>query len=105
MSAGSDQRAGETQEDGSPARGGVFDRQTLSDLFVNAVPICIMAALLVGFSLLSPGSGGEPLLGMHLALIGGVVLVSYVAARAIAGDEQTLQPDGPDTGTAPDDSE
>lgn len=70
--------------------GGVLTRTTLSDLFVNAVPILIMGALLVGFQLLAPGSGGEPLLAMHLALIGGVVLVSYVAARMVASTGSEL---------------
>ena len=69
---------------------GVVDRQTLSDLFVNAVPILIMAVLLVGFTVLTPGSS-EPLLAMHLALVGGVVLVSYVAARAIASADGPLR--------------
>ncbi|MEF8786341.1 MAG: DUF6684 family protein [Haloarculaceae archaeon] len=87
----SDQQVSEPAgEKTDSARAGVFDRQTLSDLFVNAVPIFIMGALLVAFSLLAPGSGGEPLLAMHLALIGGVLLVSYVAARAITGAESQL---------------
>lgn len=89
----SDQQVGDSAgATADSARAGVFDKQTLSDLFVNAVPIFIMGALLVAFSLLAPGSGGEPLLAMHLALIGGVLLVSYVAARAISGAEN--QPGG-----------
>lgn len=95
----SDQRVGDPAgENADSARAGVFDKQTLSDLFVNAVPIFIMGALLVAFSLLAPGSGGEPLLAMHLALIGGVLLVSYVAARAISGAENQL---GGSTDTEP----
>jgi len=86
------------QEDGDSDATGVLDRQTLSDLFVNAVPVLIMGALLVVFQLLAPGSGGEPLLAMHLALVGGVVLVSYVAARLVANADGELRganaPDG-----------
>lgn len=67
----------------------VFSRQTLSDLSINAVPILIIAAFIGLFALLAPESGAEPLLGFHLALATGVVIVSYVAAKAIAatGDE------------------
>lgn len=83
--------------DGNGDSGGVIDGRTLSDLSVNAVPILIMGALLVGFQFLSPGSGGEPLLAMHLALVGGVVLVSYVAARVIASaDGELTGPNGTD---------
>ena len=90
-----DQQTGDSDSDEESVR--VFDRQILSDLFVNAVPILILAVLLVGFQLLAPGSGGEPLLFMHLALVGGVVLVSYVAARVVANAEGELRgPDSPD---------
>ena len=89
MAGEHDQRETATDSDGDSGR--VVDWGTLSDLFVNAVPILIMGALLVGFQVLSPGSGGEPLLAMHLGLVGGVVLVSYVAARAIAGTGEELQ--------------
>ena len=71
--------------------GGVFTRETLSDVSVNAVPILILGALLIGFQVLTPGSGGEPLLAMHLALVAGVVLVSYVAARVITSEDMELQ--------------
>jgi hypothetical protein len=86
MADESEQKSTVTDDDD----GGVLDRRTLSDLFVNAVPILIMGVLLVGFQLLAPGSGGEPLLAMHLALIGGVVLVSYVTARVIASTGSEL---------------
>jgi hypothetical protein len=92
-----DHDQGATVTDSDDDAGGAFDQGILSDLFVNVVPILIMGVLLVGFQLLSPGSGGEPLLAMHLALIGGVVLVSYVAARVIAGTGEELQgPHGDD---------
>jgi hypothetical protein len=79
----------------------VFDGRTLSDLFVNAVPVLIIAAFVGLFSLLPLyGSGGEPLLAFHAAIVAGVALVSYVAARAIAGDERRLELQGsvPDRG-------
>jgi hypothetical protein len=89
MAGESDQQV--SKEGGDSDGTGVLDRQTLSDLFVNVVPVLIMGALLVVFQLLAPGSGGEPLLGMHLALIGGVVLVSYVAARVVANADGELR--------------
>lgn len=69
----------------SDAETGVFSRRTLSDLFVNAVPIAMLAAFVVGFGVLAPGGfDSEPLLGFHGALVAGVILVSYVAARAVS---------------------
>ena len=79
----------------------VFDGRTLSDLFVNLVPVGIIAAFVVLFSALPLyGEGAEPLLGFHAAIVAGVALVSYVAARAIAGDERRLELQGsvPDRG-------
>jgi hypothetical protein len=79
----------------------VFDGRTLSDLFVNLVPVAIIAAFVGLFSLLPLyGSGSEPLLAFHAAIVLGVALVSYVAARAIAGDERRLELQGgvPDRG-------
>ncbi|WP_246983746.1 prolipoprotein diacylglyceryl transferase [Halorientalis marina] len=64
----------------------VFDRETLSDLLVNAVPIGIILAFVLMFGLASPSeSGGDPLVLFHAALVAGVVVVSYVAARVISG--------------------
>lgn len=68
----------------------VFSRRTLSDLSVNAVPILIIGAFVGLFALLAPASGAEPLLGFHAALVGGVLLVSYVAARAITATGEEL---------------
>jgi hypothetical protein len=79
----------------------VFDGRTLSDLFVNLVPVAIIAVFVGLFSALPLyGSGSEPLLAFHAAIVLGVALVSYVAARAIAGDERRLEPQGsvPDRG-------
>ncbi|MFC7176297.1 DUF6684 family protein [Halosegnis marinus] len=68
----------------------VFSRRTLSDLSVNAVPILVLGAFIGLFALLAPASGAEPLLGFHAALVGGVLLVSYVAARAITATGEEL---------------
>ena len=75
----------------STAAGGI-DTEILSDLFVNAVPIAIIAAFVLGFGLLSPDrAGGDPLVFFHGALIAGVVLVSYVAARVVGRQEAPLE--------------
>jgi len=68
-----------------PTGGGrVFFGRTLSDLTVNAVPVAMLVAFVVGFGVLAPGDlDSDPLLGFHAALIAGVVLVSAVAARAV----------------------
>jgi hypothetical protein len=64
----------------------------LSDLFVNVVPIAIIAAFVLMFGLLSPASGsGDPLLLFHGALIGGIVLVSVVAGWVISREDSALQ--------------
>jgi len=92
------------REDGTDADGAgdagrdprsVLSGRTLSDLSVNAVPIAMVAAFVVGFGVVSPsGIDSDPLLGFHAALVAGVVLVSYVAARAVVasggdlGDER-----------------
>lgn len=68
----------------------VFSRQMLSDLSVNAVPILIIAAFVGLFAVLAPESGAEPLLGFHLALVVGIVVVSYVAAQAVAATGEEL---------------
>lgn len=70
----------------------VFDRELLSDLFVNAVPILIVVVFLLVFTVQSPLDGGsDPLWLFHGALIGGVVLVSIVAGWVIRNEDQPLE--------------
>lgn len=65
------------------------DRQLLSDLSVNIVPIIIIAAFVLIFGLISPESS-DPLLLFHAALVGGVVLVSIVAGLVISREDSEL---------------
>ena len=77
---------------GSSAEGRDSGERLLSDLFVNAVPIAIIAAFVLLFGLLSPVSGRtDPLLGFHAALVGGIVLVSAVAGWVISREDEPLQ--------------
>ncbi|MFB6127541.1 MAG: DUF6684 family protein [Halolamina sp.] len=85
--------AGDSPEspDADAERSG-FDAGLLSDLFVNAVPIVIIAAFVVAFGFLSPvGGRGDPLVLFHGALVGGVVLVSVVAGWVIARQDDPLE--------------
>jgi hypothetical protein len=76
----------------SDAAGSGFDDGLLSDLFVNVVPIAIIAALALAFPILSPlGGGGDPLVLFHGALIAGIVLVSVVAGWAISREDAPLE--------------
>lgn len=75
----------------------VVDRRLLSDLSVNAVPIAIIAAFVLGFVVLS-GSDHDPLLVFHAALIGGVLLVSAVAGWAVAREDAPLEGSAADVG-------
>lgn len=74
------------QESGSAT---YVDRQLLSDLSINVVPIVIIAAFVLVFGLLS-SEGSGPLLLFHAGLIGGVVLVSAIAGWVISREDGEL---------------
>jgi hypothetical protein len=78
-----------TEPDGVSDR--VFDGELLSDLFVNAVPIAIIAAFVLMFGLLSPAGEGDPLVLFHGALVAGVVLVSVVSGWLIRREDSPLE--------------
>jgi len=80
----------ETGDDGDPSaasdRGAGpsgLDRDLLSDLSVNAIPLGIIVAFTLVVVVAPPGGAGRSVLLFHGALIGGVVLVSAVAGWAI----------------------
>ena len=75
-------RTDDDPSDPESDRGGL-DRDLLSDLSVNAIPIVIIVAFTAVVVVFSPGGAGDSVLLFHGALIGGVVLVSVVAGWAI----------------------
>jgi hypothetical protein len=69
-----------------------FDRELLSDLSVNVVPIGIIAVFTLLFVVLRPaGDISDSVIAFHAALVGGVVLVSIVAGWAISRMRSPLE--------------
>jgi hypothetical protein len=69
----------------------IFDRETLLDLVVNAVPLFIMAFFVAAFAVFAP-FGFDPLAsGLQFALVIVpfllLLVLTYFSARAIAGAE------------------
>ena len=113
----------------------IFDRETLLDLVVNAVPLFIMGFFVAAFVLFAP-FGFDPLasllqFGIVIGAFVALLVLTFFSARAVAGAErdgpvflpgQTTPPearpiggtedaeaaddaDAGDTGTEPDDIE
>jgi len=73
----------------------IFDRETLLDLVVNGVPLFILAFFFLAFIITSP-FGFDPLAnGMQLVLVAWIfvalAILTYLSARAIAGDEKRAE--------------
>jgi len=69
-----------------------FDRELLSDLSVNVVPIVIIAVFTLGFLVFWPaGEATDPVLLFHAVLVVGVVLVSVVAGWTIGRKDSPLE--------------
>jgi hypothetical protein len=71
----------------------IFDRETLLDLVVNAVPLFIMGFFVVAFVLFAP-FGFDPLasllqFGIVIGSFVALLVLTYVSAKAIAGAEKT----------------
>lgn len=70
----------------------IFDRETLLDLTVNAVPLGIILFFAVGYLVFDPfgnlGFFGELIMiGLHVVPFIGLLILTYVSGKAIAGDE------------------
>jgi len=69
-----------------------LDRQLLSDLSINVVPIAIIAVFVLIFTVFSPSGGdSDPLLLFHGALVVGIVTVSAVAGWVISREDAPLE--------------
>lgn len=71
----------------------IFDRETLLDLVVNAVPLFIMGFFIVAFVLFAP-FGFDPLasllqFGIVIAAFVALLVLTYFSAKAIAGAEKS----------------
>jgi hypothetical protein len=70
----------------------IFDRDTLLDLIVNAVPLFIMLFFMIAFLVTTP-FGFDPLANlMQFVLVAWtfifLAVLTYLSAKAIAGDEK-----------------
>lgn len=83
MSRENDATDSDADPPAAPDEQGGVDRDLLSDLSVNVVPIGIIAAFTLLVVFWPPGGASDSVLLFHGALVGGVVLVSVVAGWAI----------------------
>jgi hypothetical protein len=71
----------------------IFDRETLLDLVVNAVPLFIMGFFVAAFVLFAP-FGFDPLasllqFGIVVGSFVALLVLTYISAKAIAGAERS----------------
>jgi hypothetical protein len=69
----------------------IFDRETLLDLSVNAIPLAILLAFVVLFAIVSPFPADSLVLVIQMAIVGviGVALfvLTYYSGKVISRDE------------------
>jgi len=75
-----------------------FDRETLLDLVVNAIPLGIMLFFILVFLLVNP-FGSDPVgTAIQLTIVGvtfaALLLLTYVSGRAISESEKELEEKG-----------
>lgn len=78
-----------------------FDRETLLDLTVNAIPLGILLFFVVVFAVYSPW-GFEPVamalqFSIVILMFGGLALLTYYAGKAISEAEEGME-ESPETG-------
>jgi hypothetical protein len=70
----------------------IFDRETMLDLTVNFIPLFIILFFVVGFAVFNPFGYDSMATGIQYALLVApfvfLAVLTYVSARAIAGDEK-----------------
>lgn len=79
-----------------------FDRETLLDLVVNAVPLGIMLFFLVVFAAYNPFGPNAVNTALQFSIVGvtlvALVVLTYYSARAIADAEADMERRGVDVG-------
>jgi hypothetical protein len=70
----------------------IFDRETMLDLTVNFIPLFIILFFIVGFAVFNPFGFDSMATGIQYALLlapfAFLAILTYISARAIAGDEK-----------------
>ena len=71
----------------------IFDRDTLLDLTVNVIPLGIILFFAVGYLIFNPFGnldffGKLIMIGLHAVPFLGLLLLTYVSGKVIAGDEE-----------------
>ena len=71
----------------------IFDRDTLLDLTVNAIPLGIILFFAVGYLIFDPFGnldlfGKLIMIGLHVVPFVGLLVLTYVSGKAISGDEK-----------------
>jgi len=71
----------------------IFDRETILDLVVNFIPLGIILFFIAFFIVVTPwgfeGRTSGVMLGLLIVPFVGLAILTYLSAKAIAGDEKT----------------
>jgi hypothetical protein len=71
----------------------IFDRETMLDLTVNFIPLFIILFFVVAFAVFNPFGFDSMATGIQYALLlapfAFLAILTYLSARAIAGDEKS----------------
>jgi len=71
----------------------IFDKETILDLMVNFIPLGIILFFIAAFSLYAPWGfdvrGFVPMIVIMVVMFIALAVLTYVSAKAIAGDEKT----------------
>ena len=74
-----------------------FDRETLLDLIVNAIPLAMMAFFVVVFALFNPFGSDPASQAIQFSIViltfGGLFVLTYFSGKAISNAEEELEAD------------
>ena len=74
-----------------------FDRETLLDLIVNAIPLAMMAFFIVVFALFNPFGSDLASQAIQFSIVvltfGGLFVLTYFSGKAISNAEEELEAD------------